>query len=64
MGRQESLLALLEPAPALTPAMREVLVPMLAALLLEAVIGDRSADEVSGARHTAETGGRDEQDRR
>ena len=37
MGRQGDLLELLEPGPALTPAMRTAVIPMLAALLLEAV---------------------------
>lgn len=36
MGRQGDLLELLEPGPALTPAMRTAVIPMLAALLLEA----------------------------
>ena len=56
-GTSEDLLALLEPVPAPTPAMRETLVPMLATLLLEAL----------GARtpypETAEREVRNEQDR-
>ena len=57
MGRQADLLALLEPAPAPTPAMRETLVPMLATLLLEA-LGARTPNP-----ETAEREVRDEQDR-
>ena len=63
MERQGSLLALLEPVPAMTPAMRETLVPMLAALLLEA-IGARSAEQGADAPEATGKGGRDEQDRR
>ena len=63
MDHRESLLALLEPAPAMTPAMREALVPMLAALLLEAA-GAGSAEQGTGAPEAAGKGGRDEQDRR
>ena len=37
MGSQGDLLELLEPGPALTPAMRTAVIPMLAALLLEAL---------------------------
>ena len=37
MGRQRDLLALLDPGPALTPATREALIPMIARLLLEAI---------------------------
>ena len=36
MGRQGDLLEPLEPCPTLTPAMRRAVIPMLAALLLEA----------------------------
>ena len=36
MGRQGDLLESLEPGQTLTPAMRRAVVPMLAALLLEA----------------------------
>lgn len=63
MERQGSLLALLEPAPAVTPAMRETLVPMLAALLLEAA-GARGGEAEADAAEATGTGGRDEQDRR
>ena len=63
MERQGSLLALLEPVPAMAPAMRETLVPMLAALLLEA-IGARSGEKEADAAEAAGKGGRDEQDRR
>lgn len=63
MDRRGSLLALLEPAPTMTPAMRETLVPMLAALLLEA-IGARSARQGTDSPEALDEGGRDEQDRR
>ena len=63
MERQGSLLALLEPAPAMTAAMRETLVPMLAALLLEAA-GAGSAETGTDAPEAAGEGGRDEQDLR
>ena len=36
MARQGDLLERLEPGPTLTPAMRRAVIPMLAALLLEA----------------------------
>lgn len=36
MGRQGDLLEPLEPGPTMTPAIRRAVVPMLAALLLEA----------------------------
>ena len=57
MGRQDDLLTLLEPVRVPTPAMRETVVPMLAALLLE-VLGARIRDA-----ETAEREVRDEQDR-
>lgn len=63
MERRGSLLALLEPAPAMTAAMRETLVPMLAALLLEAA-GSRSAEKGTDGPEAWGKGGRDEQDRR
>ena len=63
MERQGSLLALLEPAPAMTAAMRETLVPMLAALLLEAA-GSRSTEKGTDGPEASGKGGRDEQDRR
>jgi len=37
MGRQRDLLTLLDPGPVLTPAMKEILIPMIARLLLEAI---------------------------
>ena len=39
MGRQGDLLTLLDPNSVLTPEMREALIPMMAALLLEAATG-------------------------
>ena len=60
MGRQSDLLELLEPEPALTPAMRTAVIPMLAALLLEAAtsLTQNMMDET-----TTSTGAGDEQDR-
>ena len=46
MGRQHDLLELLEPSPALTPAMRTAAIPMLAALLLE--VATNPHDEHAG----------------
>lgn len=63
MERQGSLLALLEPVSAMTPAMRKTRVPMLAALLLEAM-GARSAEQGADAPEATGKGGRDEPDRR
>ena len=63
MERQGSLLALLEPAPAMTAAMRETLVPLLAALLLEAA-GAAGAEKGTDAPEAAGKGGCDEQDLR
>ena len=60
MARQGDLLERLEPGPTLTPAMRRTVIPMLAALLLEAVT--RPAEDMAhGAATDRETG--DEQDR-
>ena len=50
MGRQGELLELLEPGPALTPAMRRTVIPMLAA-----------EDMADGTAKAKEAG--DEQDR-
>jgi len=61
MGRQGDLLALLEPVPTPTPAMRATLVPMLAALLLEAV-GESEPNRATG-RPKADEEARDDQDR-
>ena len=60
MGRQSDLLELLEPEPALTPEMRTAVIPMLAALLLEAAtsLTQNMMDET-----TTSTGAGDEQDR-
>ena len=63
MERRGSLLALLEPAPAMTAAMRETLVPLLAALLLEAA-GAAGAEKGTDAPEAAGKGGCDEQDLR
>ena len=50
MGWQGDLLRLLDPGPVLTPAMREALIPMLAALLLEAGAEDVATDSVEQER--------------
>ena len=60
MGRQSDLLELLEPGPALTPAMRTAVIPMLAALLLEAATSP-TQNMMDGT--TTSTGAGDEQDR-
>ena len=60
MGRQGELLELLEPGPALTPAMRRAVIPMLAALLLEAATNP--TENMLGGTTTAKEAG-DEQDR-
>lgn len=60
MGRQGDLLERLEPGPALTPAMRTAVLPVLAALLLEAV---PSPTPNRPAGTTTSTGAGDEQDR-
>jgi hypothetical protein len=57
--RQGELLVLMEPGPALPMAARAAAVPLLAALLLEAV----EAETRTPADGAATTGGRDEQDR-
>lgn len=44
MGRQGDLLAMLDPNPAPSPQIREALIPMMAALLLEA-----AAEPANGA---------------
>ena len=56
MGWQDDLLRILDPGPVLTPAMREALIPLLAALLLEASVEE-------DATRTADQGVGDEQDR-
>ena len=43
--RQGGLLALLEPEPVLTPATRQMLVPMIAALLLEVATAEAKATQ-------------------
>ena len=60
MGRQGELLELLEPGPALTPAMRRTVIPMLAVLLLEAATNP-AEDMADGTAKAKEAG--DEQDR-
>ena len=55
-ARQGDFLALMEPGPTLSPALRATLMPMTAALLLEAVAAEFGAD--GGEREAA-----DEQDR-
>lgn len=57
--RQGELLALMEPGPALPAAARAAAIPLLAALLLEAV----EAETRMPTDGAATTGGRDEQDR-
>ena len=59
MGWQGDLLRLLDPGPVLTPAMREALIPMLAALLLEA--GAQGTEDV--VTETADRERGDEQNR-
>ena len=56
MGWQGDLLRLLDPGPVLTPAMRQELIPLLAALLLEA-----GAQDIATATADKEVG--DDQDR-
>ena len=60
MGRQGNLLDQLEPGPTLTPAMREAVIPILAALLLEAATNP-TEDMADGTATEKEAG--DEQDR-
>jgi hypothetical protein len=43
-ARQGDFLALMEPGPTLSPALRATLMPMMAALLLEAVAAEFGAD--------------------
>lgn len=57
--RQGDLLALMEPGPRLPTTARAAAVPLLAALLLEAVAAEMEAS----ADGAVMTGGRDEQDR-
>lgn len=59
LRQQGDLLALMEPGPVLSAPTRATVVPLLAALLLEAV----AAEPVTAAEDPAKTGGRDEQDR-
>ena len=60
MGRQHDLLELLEPGPALTPAMRTAVIPMLATLLLEAATNP-TTNMLDGTTTSTEAG--DEQNR-
>ncbi len=60
MGRQGDLLERLEPGPMLTPAMRRAVIPMLAALLLEATTNSTEG-MADGTAREKEAG--DEQDR-
>ena len=60
MGRQSDLLELLEPGPALTPAMRTAVIPMLATLLIE-VATNPPTNMLDGRTTSTEAG--DEQDR-
>ena len=55
-ARQGDFLALMEPGPTLSPALQATLMPMIAALLLEAMAAEFGAD--AGEREAA-----DEQDR-
>ncbi len=48
MGRQRDLLTMLEPNSDLAPQMREALIPMMAALLLEAA-AEPANDAATGA---------------
>ena len=59
MGRQGDLLEPLEPGPTLTPAMRRAVIPMLAALLLEATTNstEGTADRMATGKEAG-----DEQD--
>ena len=59
--RQWDLLALMEPGPALPGAARAALVPLMAALLLEAVEAERA--RAGGPGTVVEREGRDGQDR-
>ena len=59
LRRQGDLLALMEPGPALPATARAAAIPLLAALLLEAV----EAETRMPTDGAATTGGRDEQDR-
>jgi hypothetical protein len=59
LRRQAGLLALMEPGPTLPTAARTAVIPLLAALLLEAV----EAEAGTPAEGAPATGGRDEQDR-
>ena len=60
MTRQGELLERLEPGPSLTPAMRQAVIPMLAALLLEAATNP--TEEMADGTATDREAG-DEQDR-
>ena len=60
MGRQGDLLERLEPGPIVTPAMRQAVIPMLAALLLEAATNP--TEEMAEVSATDREAG-DEQDR-
>ena len=60
MGRQGDLLEPLEPGPTMTPAMRRTVIPMLAALLLEAATNP-TEDKADATATDKEAG--DEQDR-
>ena len=60
MARQGDLLERLEPGPTLTPAVRQAVIPMLAALLLEAATtSTEEMAEVTATDREAD----DEQDR-
>ena len=60
MARQGDFLERLEPGPALTPAMQRAVIPILAALLLEAATNP--AEEMADVTAMAKEAG-DEQDR-
>ncbi len=59
LRRQGDLLALMEPGPTLPTTAQAAVIPLLAALLLEAA----EAETGTPADGAATTGGRDEQDR-
>jgi len=58
---QGDLLALMEPVPTLPATARAALVPLMAALLLEAVAAESAGTD--GREAVTEREGRDEQDR-
>ena len=59
MGRQGDLVTLLDPNPVLKPEVREALIPLIAALLLEAAAGPAGDDSPEAAEREVD----DDQDR-